>query len=108
MDDQGNQMTKLQPSAQDALRDVIQDGMTIAVGGFGLSGNPFGLIDALRDSGARDLVVVSNNMGTDGMGLGLLLESRQVRKVIASYVGENKLFAQQYLGGEIEVELTPQ
>jgi 3-oxoacid CoA-transferase subunit A len=82
--------------------------MTVAVGGFGLSGNPFGLIDALRDTGARDLTIVSNNMGTDGFGLGLLLESKQVRKVIASYVGENKLFARQYLDGEIEVELTPQ
>ncbi len=101
-------MTKLQPSALDALRDVVQDGMTVAVGGFGLSGNPFGLIDALRDTGARDLTIVSNNMGTDGFGLGLLLESKQVRKVIASYVGENKLFARQYLDGEIEVELTPQ
>jgi 3-oxoacid CoA-transferase subunit A len=101
-------MTKLRPSAHEALRDVIEDGMTVAVGGFGLSGNPFGLIDALRDTGVRDLVVVSNNMGTDGMGLGLLLESHQVRKVIASYVGENKLFARQYLDGEIEVELTPQ
>ncbi len=101
-------MTKLRSSAADALRDVVTDGMTIAVGGFGLAGNPFGLIDALRDTGARDLVIVSNNMGTDGLGLGLLLESKQVRKVIASYVGENKLFAQQYLSGEIEVELTPQ
>ena len=101
-------MTKLRSSAADALRDVVTDGMTIAVGGFGLSGNPFGLIDALRDTRARDLVIVSNNMGTDGMGLGILLESRQVRKVIASYVGENKLFARQYLDGVIEVELTPQ
>jgi 3-oxoacid CoA-transferase subunit A len=101
-------MTKIRASARSALRDVVRDGMTIAVGGFGLSGNPFGLIDALRDSGAHDLVIVSNNMGTDGLGLGILLESRQVRKVIASYVGENKRFAQQYLNGEIEVEFTPQ
>lgn len=101
-------MTKIGTSAQAAVRAAVRDGMTVAVGGFGLSGNPFGLIDALRDSGARDLVIVSNNMGTDGLGLGLLLENRQVRKVIASYVGENKLFAQQYLRGEIEVEFTPQ
>ena len=101
-------MTKLRASAYEALRDVVADGMTIAVGGFGLSGNPFGLIDALRDTGARDLTIVSNNMGTDGFGLGILLESKQVRRVIASYVGENKLFARQYLDGEIEVDLTPQ
>ena len=101
-------MTKLRSSAYEALHDVVEDGMTIAVGGFGLSGNPFGLIDALRDTGARDLTIVSNNMGTDGFGLGILLESKQVRKVIASYVGENKLFAKQYLEGEIEVDLTPQ
>jgi 3-oxoacid CoA-transferase subunit A len=101
-------MSKIRASASAAVRDVVRDGMTIAVGGFGLSGNPFALIDALRDSGARDLVIVSNNMGTDGLGLGILLENRQVRKVIASYVGENKLFARQYLDGEIEVEFTPQ
>src|ERR1700728_1699251 len=101
-------MTKLRASAREALQDVVKDGMTIAVGGFGLSGNPFGLIDALRDTGARDLTIVSNNMGTDGLGLGILLESKQVRRVIASYVGENKLFARQYLDGEIEVDLTPQ
>jgi 3-oxoacid CoA-transferase subunit A len=105
---QDTQMTKLRSSAFEALHDVVEDGMTIAVGGFGLSGNPFGLIDALRDTGARNLTIVSNNMGTDGFGLGLLLESKQVRKVIASYVGENKLFARQYLDGEIEVDLTPQ
>jgi 3-oxoacid CoA-transferase subunit A len=101
-------MTKSQPSARAALLDVVRDGMTIAVGGFGLSGNPFGLIDTLRDTGAKDLVIVSNNMGTDGLGLGILLENRQVRKVIASYVGENRLFARQYLEGVIEVEFTPQ
>jgi 3-oxoacid CoA-transferase subunit A len=106
--DEGTEMTKLRATAYEALQDVVEDGMTIAVGGFGLSGNPFGLIDALRDTGARDLTIVSNNMGTDGLGLGLLLESKQVRRVIASYVGENKLFARQYLDGEIEVELTPQ
>jgi 3-oxoacid CoA-transferase subunit A len=82
--------------------------MTVAVGGFGLSGNPNDLIEAVRDSGVRDLTIVSNNMGVDGKGLGLLLESRQVCKVVASYVGENKLFAQQYLDGELEVEFVPQ
>jgi 3-oxoacid CoA-transferase subunit A len=82
--------------------------MTIAVGGFGLCGIPSDLIEAVRDSGARDLTIVSNNMGVDGRGLGLLLENRQVSKVIASYVGENKLFAQQYLDGILEVEFCPQ
>jgi len=101
-------MTKYTASAREALEGVVRDGMTVAVGGFGLSGNPFGLIDALRDTGVRDLVIVSNNMGIDGQGLGILLESRQVRKVIASYVGENRLFARQYLDGVIEVEFTPQ
>ncbi|GAA1017637.1 succinyl-CoA--3-ketoacid-CoA transferase [Acrocarpospora pleiomorpha] len=84
------------------------DGMTIAVGGFGLCGNPFDLIEAVRDSGVKDLTIVSNNMGVDGKGLGVLLEGRQVRKVVASYVGENRLFAQQYLDGDLEVEFTPQ
>src|ERR1700689_5475600 len=101
-------MTKLRASAHEALQDVVADGMTIAVGGFGLSGNPFGLIDALRDTGARDLTIVSNNMGTDGFGLGILLGSKQVRKGIASYVGEKKLFGKQYLEGEMEVDRTPQ
>jgi 3-oxoacid CoA-transferase subunit A len=101
-------MTKTRAHAREALIDVVHDGMTIAVGGFGLSGNPFGLIDALRDTGARDLVIVSNNMGTDGKGLGVLLQTGQVRKVIASYVGENRQFAQQYLDGIIEVEFSPQ
>ncbi|WP_253774214.1 CoA transferase subunit A [Goodfellowiella coeruleoviolacea] len=95
-------------SAADALRDVLTDGITIAVGGFGLSGNPNDLIEAVRDSGVRDLTIVSNNMGVDGKGLGLLLENRQVRRVVASYVGENKLFAQQYLDGELDVEFVPQ
>lgn len=99
---------KLVASAADAIRDVIADGMTILVGGFGLSGNPSDLIDAVRDSGAKDLTIVSNNMGVDGKGLGVLLENNQVAKVIASYVGENKLFAQQYLSGELEVEFSPQ
>lgn len=99
---------KLWPSAAEALAGVVEDGMTIAVGGFGLSGNPTNLIRALRDTGAKDLTIVSNNMGVDGKGLGLLLENRQVRKVVASYVGENKLFAEQYLSGELEVEFAPQ
>lgn len=101
-------MSKLQGSAIDALADVLRDGMTLAVGGFGLSGNPTTLIDAVRDSGVKDLTVVSNNMGVDGKGLGVLLDAGQVRKVIASYVGENKLFAEQFLAGQLEVEFTPQ
>ncbi|MBC7518894.1 MAG: CoA transferase subunit A [Microbacteriaceae bacterium] len=95
-------------NAAETILDVIHDGATIAVGGFGLSGNPTDLIEALRDSGATDLTIVSNNMGVDGKGLGLLLENRQVSKVIASYVGENKLFARQFLDGELEVEFVPQ
>jgi 3-oxoacid CoA-transferase subunit A len=91
-----------------ALQGVVRDGMTVAVGGFGLSGNPTNLIRALRDTGVRDLVVVSNNMGVDGKGLGILLDSGQVRKVLSSYVGENRLFAEQYLSGAIEVEFVPQ
>lgn len=101
-------MSKQWSTAAGALRDVVADGQTIAVGGFGLSGNPTDLIEALRDSGVRDLTIVSNNMGVDGAGLGLLLENRQVAKVIASYVGENRLFAQQYLDGVLDVEFTPQ
>lgn len=101
-------MSKQVESAAAAVRDVVRDGMTIAVGGFGLSGNPFDLIDAVRDSGASDLTIVSNNMGVDGVGLGVLLENNQVAKVIASYVGENKLFAQQYLSGVLDVEFVPQ
>lgn len=99
---------KYQQDAAEALSSVIQDGMTVAVGGFGLSGNPTRLIHALRDTGAKDLTIVSNNMGVDGKGLGILLENKQVSKVIASYVGENSLFAQQYLSGELEVEFSPQ
>ncbi len=91
-----------------ALSDLLHDGVTIAVGGFGLSGIPSALIEAVRDAGVVDLTIVSNNMGIDGSGLGLLLESRQVRKVVASYVGENSLFARLYLDGELEVEFVPQ
>ncbi|WP_394769978.1 CoA transferase subunit A [Lacisediminihabitans sp.] len=101
-------MSKVWPSAAEALRDIVHDGATIAVGGFGLSGNPSDLIEALRDTGATDLTIVSNNMGVDGKGLGVLLENHQVKKVVASYVGENKLFARQYLDGELEVEFVPQ
>jgi len=99
---------KIVESAAQAIGDVIADGMTVAVGGFGLSGVPVDLIDAVRDSGAKNLVIVSNNMGVDGKGLGVLLENKQVAKVIASYVGENKLFASQFLSGELEVEFVPQ
>ena len=101
-------MSKVRESAAAALAEHLRDGMTLAVGGFGLSGIPRDLIEAVRDSGVTDLTVVSNNMGVDGKGLGLLLENRQVRKVLASYVGENKLFAKQYLDGELEVEFNPQ
>jgi 3-oxoacid CoA-transferase subunit A len=101
-------MSKIWPTAAEALRDVVKDGSVIAVGGFGLSGNPTDLIEALRDTGAKNLTIVSNNMGVDGKGLGLLLENHQVSKVIASYVGENKLFAQQYLDGQLDVEFSPQ
>ena len=99
---------KIWASASEALAGVVADGMTIAVGGFGLSGNPTNLIRALRDTGARNLTIVSNNMGVDGTGLGLLLENSQVAKVLASYVGENKLFAEQYLSGALDVEFVPQ
>ena len=101
-------MTKLRSVAAEALHDVLRDGMVLAVGGFGLCGIPADLIDAVRDSGVRDLTVVSNNMGVDGKGLGVLLEAGQVRRVIASYVGGNKLFAEQFLNGQLEVEFSPQ
>jgi 3-oxoacid CoA-transferase subunit A len=101
-------MTQRYSSAEEAIADVVHNGSVIAVGGFGLSGNPTDLIEAVRDTGATDLIIVSNNMGVDGKGLGVLLDNRQVRKVIASYVGENKLFAQQYLEGSLEVEFVPQ
>ncbi len=101
-------MSKLYPSAAAALADVVKDGQMIAVGGFGLCGIPEALIAALRDSGVKDLTCVSNNAGVDGFGLGLLLATRQVRKMIASYVGENKEFERQYLAGELELDFTPQ
>ncbi|MBV8618735.1 MAG: CoA transferase subunit A [Curvibacter sp.] len=101
-------MNKLYPSAAAALEGVVRDGQLLAVGGFGLCGIPEALIDALRDSGARDLSVISNNAGVDGFGLGKLLETRQIKKMISSYVGENKEFERQYLAGELELEFTPQ
>jgi 3-oxoacid CoA-transferase subunit A len=101
-------MKKLYPSATAALADVVRDGMTVAVGGFGLCGIPEALIAALRDSGVKGLTVVSNNAGVDDFGLGLLLQTHQVRKMVSSYVGENKEFERQYLAGELELEFTPQ
>ena len=101
-------MNKLWPSASAALGDIVQDGMTLAIGGFGLCGIPEALIEGLRDSGVRDLTVASNNAGIDGVGLGTLLESRQIRKMISSYVGENAEFERQFLAGELEVEFSPQ
>jgi 3-oxoacid CoA-transferase subunit A len=101
-------MSKLYPSADAAVADLVDDGSTLAVGGFGLCGIPETLIAALRDTGRRDLTVISNNAGVDGFGLGLLLETRQLSKMISSYVGENKEFERQFLAGELEVELTPQ
>jgi 3-oxoacid CoA-transferase subunit A len=100
-------MGKVFDSIQDAIRD-IHDGATLVVGGFGLCGIPENLIIALRDQGSKDLTVVSNNCGVDGWGLGLLLENKQIKKMVASYVGENKTFEAQYLSGEIEVDLVPQ
>ena len=101
-------MNKVYESAREALKDVVQDGQTVAVGGFGLCGIPEQLILALRASGVKDLTAVSNNAGVDGWGLGLLLETRQIRKMISSYVGENKEFERQYLAGELELEFAPQ
>ena len=101
-------MNKVSASAAEVLADKIKDGMTLAVGGFGLCGIPEALIEAVRASGAKDLTVISNNAGVDGFGLGRLLETRQVRKMISSYVGENKEFERQYLSGELELEFTPQ
>ena len=101
-------MNKLYPSAAAALDGIVRDGQLMAVGGFGLCGIPEALIAALRDSGVKDLNVISNNAGVDGFGLGQLLETRQIRKMISSYVGENKEFERQYLAGELELEFTPQ
>ena len=101
-------VNKVYSSAKDALQDVVQDGQTLAVGGFGLCGIPESLITALKQTGVKNLTCISNNAGVDGFGLGLLLESKQIKKMIASYVGENKEFERQFLSGEFEVELTPQ
>ncbi|WP_343641497.1 CoA transferase subunit A [Roseateles sp.] len=101
-------MNKLFPNAQAALDGIVADGQLLAVGGFGLCGIPEALIAALRDSGVKDLTVISNNAGVDGFGLGQLLETRQIRKMISSYVGENKEFERQYLAKELELEFTPQ
>jgi len=101
-------MNKVFTSAAAALAGLVRDGQLLAVGGFGLCGIPEALITALRDSGVRDLTVISNNAGVDGFGLGLLLESRQIKRMISSYVGENKEFERQYLAGELELEFTPQ
>jgi 3-oxoacid CoA-transferase subunit A len=101
-------MKKIYPSAAAALDGIVHDNQLLAVGGFGLCGIPEALIDALRDSGVKGLTVVSNNAGVDGFGLGKLLETRQIRKMISSYVGENKEFERQFLAGELELEFTPQ
>jgi 3-oxoacid CoA-transferase subunit A len=101
-------MNKVYPDAHAALAGLLRDGMTIMAGGFGLCGIPETLIKAIRDSGVKNLTVISNNAGIDGVGLGILLDSRQIKKMISSYVGENKTFAQQYLSGELEIEFNPQ
>ena len=101
-------MKKIYPSAEAALKGIVQSGQLMAVGGFGLCGIPEALIAALRDSGVTGLTVISNNAGVDGFGLGQLLETRQIRKMISSYVGENKEFERQFLAGELELEFNPQ
>ena len=101
-------VNKLYKDAKDALSGVLQDGMTIMSGGFGLCGIPSVLIEAIRETGVKDLTVISNNAGIDDAGLGLLLVTRQIRKMISSYVGENATFARQYLAGELEIEFNPQ
>jgi 3-oxoacid CoA-transferase subunit A len=101
-------MNKVYADAPSALAGLLRDGMLIMAGGFGLCGIPESLILAIRDSGVGNLTVVSNNAGVDGVGLGILIETKQIRKMISSYVGENKLFAQQYLAGELEIEFNPQ
>lgn len=101
-------MNKIFPSARAALEDILKDGQTLAVGGFGLCGIPESLIAAVKDLGAKNLTAISNNAGVDDFGLGILLQTRQVKKMISSYVGENKEFERQYLAGELELEFTPQ
>lgn len=104
----GNELNKVYSDATQALQDLLADDILMAVGGFGLCGIPEALIDAVRDSGKKGLTVISNNAGVDGFGLGKLLETRQVKKMISSYVGENKEFERKYLAGELELEFTPQ
>jgi 3-oxoacid CoA-transferase subunit A len=101
-------MNKIFPDARSALADIVKDGMTLMAGGFGLCGIPQILIEAIRDLKVKDLTVISNNAGVDGAGLGILLETRQIKKMVSSYVGENKLFERQYLSGELELEFNPQ
>ena len=101
-------MNKLVASARDALEGIVADGQTLAVGGFGLCGIPEALIEALKDTGVKNLTCISNNAGVDDFGLGKLLQTKQIKKMISSYVGENKEFERQYLSGELEAELTPQ
>ena len=101
-------VNKIYPGAKEALAELLKDGMLVMSGGFGLCGIPGALIEAIRDSGVKNLTVVSNNAGIDGAGLGVLLETRQIRKMISSYVGENATFAKQYLAGELEIEFNPQ
>ena len=101
-------MNKVYPSAAEALKGIVKDNQLLAVGGFGLCGIPEALIEALKDSGVKNLTVISNNAGVDGFGLGKLLETRQIKKMISSYVGENKEFERQFLAGELELEFTPQ
>src|SRR5467141_4781417 len=107
-DSEVSEVDKVFPSAKAALDGVIKDGQVLAVGGFGLCGIPEALIAAVRDTGAKNLTAISNNAGVDGFGLGVLLQTRQIRKMISSYVGENKEFERQYLAGELELEFNPQ
>src|ERR1700733_1259224 len=101
-------VNKIYPDATAALAGLLHDGMVVMSGGFGLCGIPGALIEAVRESGAKDLTIISNNAGIDEVGLGVLLQTRQVRKMISSYVGENATFAKQYLAGELEIEFNPQ
>jgi 3-oxoacid CoA-transferase subunit A len=101
-------LSKVFPDAKTALADILHDGMTIMAGGFGLCGIPAALIEAIKESGVKDLTFISNNAGIDNAGLGILLQTRQVKKMISSYVGENATFAKQYLAGELEIEFNPQ
>lgn len=101
-------MNKIYPDAKAALEGLTFDGMTVMAGGFGLCGIPENLIVALRDSGAKDITAISNNAGVDDFGLGLLLQTRQIKKMVSSYVGENATFEKQYLNGELELEFNPQ